>query len=158
MKRLLFTFLLLSFLASGSLKAQGVYERDSVEVMQVIQDVFDGMRAGDSSMISKHLLESVIMHTVGLGPNGQTKIFTDSKPEAWLEAVAKPKEQVWDERTSNFKLHITEGLASVWMDYSFYIDETLSHCGVNSFQLVKSDGKWKIIYIIDTRKRAGCNI
>jgi hypothetical protein len=27
---------------------------------------------------------------------------------------------------------------------------------VNSFQLIKLDGKWKISYIIDTRKKEGC--
>jgi len=140
------------------LQAQSDRAADSLAIIKIIDDVFEGMRKGDSAMISKHLLPEVIMHSVGLGPNEQTKIFTDSKPAAWLQAVAQPKAQMWDERTINYKLNLTEGLATIWMDYAFFIDEQFSHCGVNSFQLVKSMGKWKIIYIIDTRKKENCNI
>jgi hypothetical protein len=51
-------------------QAQDEKEVDSIAVLQIIQEVFDGMRAGDSSMISKHLLPGVGMHSVGIGPNG----------------------------------------------------------------------------------------
>lgn len=133
-------------------------DADSIAVMRIIQDVFDGMRAGDSSMISKHLLNGVIMHSVAVGKDGATHVSTDSHPEAWLKAVGTPKPQVLDERTLNYKLNLTKGLATVWMDYAFFIDDQFSHCGVNSFQLIKSMGNWKIIYIIDTRKKEDCNI
>jgi hypothetical protein len=52
---------------------------------------------------------------------------------------------------------IDGNLASVWTDYKFYIGEKFSHCGVNSFQLFKGDDGWKIIYIIDTRRKDNCN-
>ena len=41
--------------------------------------------------------------------------------------------------------------------YKFYVGEKFSHCGVNSFQLVKIRGEWKIQYIIDTRRRQNCD-
>jgi hypothetical protein len=48
-------------------------------------------------------------------------------------------------------------LAIAWTPYKFYYKGQFSHCGVNSFQLVRINGEWKIHYIIDTRRRLGCN-
>jgi len=51
---------------------------------------------------------------------------------------------------------IDGNLASVWTPYEFYFKGQFSHCGVNSFQLVKSNNEWKIQYIIDTRRKDNC--
>ena len=47
-------------------------------------------------------------------------------------------------------------MANVWTAYSFYFDGKFSHCGVNSFQLLKEAGEWKIFYLVDTRRKEGC--
>ncbi|HUH33176.1 MAG TPA: hypothetical protein VLZ28_04430, partial [Daejeonella sp.] len=52
---------------------------------------------------------------------------------------------------------IDDNLASVWTSYQFYIGDKFSHCGVNSFQLVKGKEGWKIVYLIDTRRKENCN-
>jgi len=36
------------------------------------------------------------------------------------------------------------GLASVLTPYRFYFKKEFSYCGVNSFQLVRINGLWKI--------------
>ena len=51
---------------------------------------------------------------------------------------------------------IDGALASVWTPYKFYFNGKFSHCGVNSFQLVRMNNTWKVQYIIDTRRRVGC--
>jgi hypothetical protein len=51
---------------------------------------------------------------------------------------------------------IDSDLAMVWAPYKFYVGEKFSHCGVDCFQLVKLNGQWKIQYLIDTRRRQGC--
>jgi hypothetical protein len=43
-------------------------------------------------------------------------------------------------------------LATAWMDYTFHVGERFSHCGVNAFQLFRSDDGWQIIQIADTRR------
>ena len=48
-------------------------------------------------------------------------------------------------------------MANAWAPYEFYINSEFSHCGINSFQLIKIEGNWKIIYIIDTRRKDNCN-
>ncbi len=47
-------------------------------------------------------------------------------------------------------------MANAWTPYEFWYNGNFSHCGVNSFQLIKKDEKWKIIYLVDTRRKEGC--
>ncbi len=47
-------------------------------------------------------------------------------------------------------------MANVWAPYEFYLNNDFSHCGVNSFQLFFDGIQWKIIYLIDTRRKQGC--
>jgi len=61
-----------------------------------------------------------------------------------------------DERIVFETIRIDGPLASVWTPYNFYYEGKFSHCGVNSFQLVKINGEWKIQYLIDTRRKQGC--
>lgn len=153
MKKLL---IFIGFLWTNSLVyAQSNAKSDSVDIMQIITDVFDGMRTNDSSKIGQHMHPRVKMQSVNLNGD-KTKLSEIGEASGWLEAVAQPKNQIWDERTYNYQLQTKDRLASVWMEYAFYVGDQFSHCGVNSFQLVKMNEKWKIIYIIDTRKQQGC--
>jgi hypothetical protein len=56
----------------------------------------------------------------------------------------------------DYKIQIDEDLATVWTPYHFFVNSKLSHCGANAFTLVKIAGKWKIIAIIDTRRKTNC--
>ena len=47
-------------------------------------------------------------------------------------------------------------LASAWMEFAFYLGENLSHCGVNSMQLYRTDEGWKIVYLADTNRPPTC--
>jgi hypothetical protein len=49
-------------------------------------------------------------------------------------------------------------IAVVWGAYEFRIDEQFSHCGVDSADLVKIDGEWKIANFMWTVEKKGCAI
>ena len=42
------------------------------------------------------------------------------------------------------------------MNYNFYVSEQFSRCGVDAMQLVKIEGKWRVIQLMDTRRTVGC--
>jgi hypothetical protein len=74
----------------------------------------------------------------------------------FLTAITKPHTEIYDERIVFETIKIDGPLASVWTPYKFYVGTTFSHCGVDSYQLVKIEGNWKIQYLIDTRRKDGC--
>lgn len=47
-------------------------------------------------------------------------------------------------------------IASVWGEYDFWIDGAFSHCGVDSVNLAKVDGAWKIAHFMWTVETDGC--
>jgi hypothetical protein len=61
-----------------------------------------------------------------------------------------------DERILAYEIRIDGPMATAWTPYEFYVNGDFSHCGVNSFQLVKFVEGWKIVYIIDTRRKEPC--
>jgi hypothetical protein len=74
-----------------------------------------------------------------------------------LNAVAQNAGKVWDEQVDNVRI-LSDGMVAIaWMDYKFYLGDELSHCGINSFQFIKVDENWKIIYIIGSRKKENCH-
>jgi len=44
----------------------------------------------------------------------------------------------------------------VWAPYTFYLNERISHCGVNSIELLQDASGWKITQISDTRRTVEC--
>lgn len=125
-------------------------------VKATINTLFDGMRSSDSTLIRKAFASKSIMQTIAINKEGKASVRTESV-DGFIKSVSAPHPQKYDERIVFNKVLIDGNLASVWTDYKFYIGDTFSHCGVNSFQLFKSEEGWKIIYIIDTRRKDKCN-
>ncbi|MCB2377140.1 nuclear transport factor 2 family protein [Hymenobacter sp. BT635] len=152
MPKALLTFLLL---AAGSPAARAqTSPAETAAVKKTITTFFDGMRKTDSAMIRSTLAPGVVLHTI-VSRNGAMQVGTEQVNE-FLKAVGTPHKEVYDERITFEQVLIDANLASVWTPYQFYVGPKFSHCGYNSFQLVKLAGGWKIAHIIDTRRKEGC--
>jgi hypothetical protein len=47
-------------------------------------------------------------------------------------------------------------IAQVWTRYDFHNNGTFSHCGIDAFNLVKTDDGWKIASAMWDGERTGC--
>lgn len=121
-------------------------------VKKTIGLLFDGMRKGDSSMVKAAFAPGATLQTISTPPGGSAKVKTEAL-QRFLDAVGTPHTDVWDEQIEFGRISIDGPLASVWTPYQFYLGGKYSHCGVNSFQLVKLEGEWRIVYLIDTRRK-----
>ncbi|NDF99329.1 MAG: hypothetical protein EB101_10490 [Chitinophagia bacterium] len=117
----------LFFTFCNQLKAQ----QEEVAVKVVIQRLFDGMRAGDSVAILSVFTPKAIMQTITIDKEGKTTIQEDAVTNFVSSIGRLPKGAAFNGK--------------------------FSHCGVNSFTLVKLNGEWKINYVIDTRRKQNCN-
>lgn len=124
-------------------------------VKAAVNKLFTGMRTGDSTVTRSAFAKGSLMQTI-VNKDGKVSVRTESV-DAFLKLIGTPHKEKYDERIVFTKILIDGPLASVWTDYKFYVDDKFSHCGVNSFQLVKGEAGWQIVYIIDTRRKDGCN-
>ncbi len=144
---------ILAFLMLISIETFAQSEEEAVK--QTVMNLFQGMKTSDTSLLRSAFSPSAIMQTVVKNKEG--KVVIHSEPvDSFVAFIAKPHKEVYDERISFSIVKIDGELAIAWTPYHFYLDDKFLHCGVNSFQLVKLNGSWKIQYIIDTRRRQGC--
>ena len=124
-------------------------------IKQTITTFFAGMRHGDSTMVRHTLAPGAIFHGFG-GKPGEAPTLEIENINGFLKAVGTPHPQIWDERVIFERVFIDANLASVWAPYEFYLGSKFSHCGYDSFQLVKLADGWKIAHVIDTRRKENC--
>jgi hypothetical protein len=130
---------------------------DHLEIEQAVKTFFEGFHKQDSLMMKSVLFETARIQTIGLKKEGnQVKIDNEPISQFLKSIVSIPKEVSFREEIHGYSIQSDGLLATAWTPYSFYINESLSHCGTNNFQLVKEEGSWKIFSIVDTRKREDC--
>jgi hypothetical protein len=147
--------LLLTLAASArpALAQKAASETEAIK--QTVLTFFDGMRRGDSTLVRRTLAPGAVFHGLGGKPSEPPTLETESI-SGFLKAVGTPHPAVWDERVQFERVLIDANLASVWAPYEFYLGGKFSHCGYDSFQLVKLAEGWKIAHIIDTRRKEKC--
>ena len=126
---------------------------DSIKT--TINTLFVAMKNGDASLFKNTFSDSAVLQTISRSKEGKTLVKTENV-EVFANFVGQLKKDSADERISFETIKIDGPLAMVWTPYNFYYNGAFTHCGVNSFQLVRFDSVWKIQYLIDTRRRAGC--
>lgn len=121
------------------------------DIEKPIRNLFLGMKNADSELVKSAFAENALLQTIT--KDGLVK--SDSIQD-FITSVSKFTKGDLDERITVEAVHTDGNLASVFTPYSFYLKGKLSHCGANSFQLVKQNNEWKIQYIIDTRRKDNC--
>lgn len=115
-------------------------------VEEVIRSLFEGMKSKNAEQVAAAFYTEGLMQTVQAKPEGST-VGSNSVADFVKRIATTPAETTLDERILDYQVKVDGTLASAWTPYRFYVNGNFSHCGVNSFQLVKMAEGWKIVYI-----------
>ena len=146
-------FLIVLTLTAVIFSAHAQTPEDSVKA--VINNMFLGMKNSDAGLIKSSFADSIVFQSIARNKEGLTVIRNESATD-FITSISKLAPGAADERISFETIKIDGPLAIAWTPYKFYYNGQFSHCGVNSFQLVRFNGVWKIQYLIDTRRKTGC--
>jgi len=152
MTRLLF---LVAILFVSSINAQN---DETANVKAAINTFFEGFHKGDTLMMKSVMMGTFTTQTAFKNKEGKDVLRTDDSSKLIAAIANRPATDKWDERLKNYIIKVDGNMANAWTPYEFWHNGNFSHCGVNSFQLFHDNGQWKIIYLIDTRQRSGCNV
>lgn len=150
MKKLL---VLILFFTTAEMNAQNNEEEKAV--IATIQQLFDGMRQADSTMVRDVFHPGARLESAFVNKEGKP-VLRGGEIDKFVTQIGTPHEAVYDEKIWSYDVKIDGILASVWTEYTFYLGEKMSHCGVNAFHLFKGEDGWKITQITDTRRRSDC--
>ena len=129
---------------------------DEVSVKTTIEDFFTAFHKQDTTALRSLAHPSIQMQSISVKEELEPKLHIEEF-SSFLKAIyAIPKTTEFQEKIHSLKIQVDGPMANVSTPYSFFVNGELSHCGVNTFQLFKEKGIWKIIYIIDTRTKIGC--
>ena len=154
----LYAHTILTFLLFCSLNVLGQMEGKTQQEQAIrlsIQNLFDGMREADSAKVSSAFVADAEMISISTNAAGET-LQKKGDLNRFLDLVHNSRPHIWDERIRIERIEIDGSMAQVWCAYAFYLDDQFSHCGVNAFTLVKTDGNWKIRFLSDTRRKTAC--
>lgn len=122
------------------------------EVRKTIDIFFEGFHAKDSIKIKSVCDEKMILQSVSETSKGNT--LTSQKGSEFIKSIISiPNKVTFQEKLLSYNIQVDGAMAHAWTPYEFYVNGKLSHKGVNAFTLFKDKDAWKIIYIIDTRRK-----
>ncbi|MEL6976578.1 MAG: nuclear transport factor 2 family protein [Bacteroidota bacterium] len=145
--------ILLTFCMTVCLSAQ---MDEKTLVQKTIEGFFEAFHNKDSLAMKSFVAENVVLQTTGRNKEGKTLFQTTPIGKLYESIVSIPDSVQFQERLTSWSIQVDRTMANAWVGYEFWLNDNFSHCGINSFQMVNFDGEWKIIYLIDTRGRAGC--
>lgn len=128
-----------------------------IEVKSTIDTFFDGFHKGDTTLMKSVMMDKILLQTAFRNKEGKDILVTDEVTKLINAIANRPADQKWEEKLLDYQISVDGNMANAWTPYEFWFNGEFSHCGVNSFQLFNENGSWKIIYLIDTRRRQGCN-
>lgn len=145
MKKLFFTLILI---LNGLCFGQSSEEN---HIKETINNLFIGMKNADAKMVNSAFSEQAILQTIS-----KDRTVKTDELKGFVSSISGFAKDDLDERIIYSSIQIDGNLASVFTPYEFYFKGKFSHCGANSFQLVKQNNTWKIQYLIDTRRKENC--
>jgi Putative lumazine-binding len=123
------------------------------QVLQTIERFFTALQQRDGPAIGKLLLADGEL--IGYRrENGERRISRLSHADyaaAISEGDSKLLERIWDP-----VIHVDGDLASAWTPYDFWVDGEFHHCGVNSFNLLRTSNGWRIAAVVYTIETEDC--
>ncbi|PKP19240.1 MAG: 3-methyl-2-oxobutanoate hydroxymethyltransferase [Bacteroidetes bacterium HGW-Bacteroidetes-23] len=123
------------------------------EIQMTIGKFFNAFHQRDSISLKKVCSENLVLHSISESEKGNK--FSIQKASDFYKSIATiPLTMKFEEKILSFKVQIDGSMAHVWTPYEFYVNDKLSHSGVNSFQLYKENDVWKVVYILDTRRKS----
>jgi len=126
------------------------------EVKQIVVDFFEAFHKQDTTALKALAKGNITLQSISTNKDGKTKLSNNNYYSFVASIASIPEDSKFEEKLLGFDIKVDGNMANAWTPYEFWYNDTFSHCGVNSFQLIKETDEWKIIYLVDTRRREGC--
>lgn len=138
--------LVLSLLYSLTFQAQ------DQEIKKTVDDFFVAFHANDTIKIKSICSDKIILQSINENSKGGK--LTDESVSDFYKAIGTIRPNVkFEEKILSYSIQVDGTMAHAWTPYEFYVNGKFSHKGVNAFTFFKENGIWKIIYLIDTRRK-----
>jgi hypothetical protein len=152
-KTILLIFIFFSILTTQQSPAPEEKVDPAKEALAVVTRLFEAMQAKDAEGIRATFVPEGQL-AVTQKRNGQTTVRIVTA-DAFAKSISEGK-GVYRERMYKPEALVTGDLVTVRGRYGFYVDDRFSHCGLNSFHLMRTQQGWKIVNAASTLEFDEC--
>lgn len=142
----------LVMLGTGVLSGDALAQ-DEAGVLAAIEQIFDGMRTANPGLVREVFAADARFAMLDTR-NGPATVRVQGV-DGWIGGIADSGGS-WDEQIYDVEIQIDGAMASAWTPYTFYLDGEISHCGINSIEMLYDGSGWKVTQLSDTRRRDDC--
>jgi hypothetical protein len=123
------------------------------EVQKSIETFFEGFHQRDTVRMKSVCADRIVLQSISESLVKGNKLTEENADKFYKSIATIPSNIEFSEKILSYNIQIDGTIAHVWAPYQFYVNDKLSHSGVNTFTLFKEKDNWKIIYLIDTRRK-----
>lgn len=145
--------ILLTSVVGLAMGGRDAFAQDVDGARAAVDQLFLGMRMGNAT-VARRVLAPDVRFAVLEDSSGSQSVAVESLDE-FLRAV-DVSGGAWNEQIYDVEVRVDDTVASVWAPYTFYLSGRISHCGINSIELLKDAEGWKITQITDTQRMEAC--
>lgn len=112
---------------------------DEEDVVAVADEALARITAEDNVGLAELMIEEAMVY-IGLVEDGNYSIRT----RTYVDTRDRPFEVELVERGWDPTVLVSGTIAVVWYPYDIYVDGQWSHCGIDAFNLVRTNDGWRI--------------
>lgn len=122
------------------------------EIEKTVEAFFAAFHQRDTLKLQSVCSENMMLQSISESVKGN-KLSNESVRKFYNSIATIPNDMIFKEKILSYSIQIDGSMAIAWTPYEFYLNGKISHKGVNVFTLFKEKDLWKIISIIDTRRK-----
>ena len=115
---------------------------EEAAVLATVDAMFEAMARRDQAAFFELMVAEATSIGVRVNQPPEKAVRIRRNAEAFATIGAGKEvllERIWDPT-----VRVHGPIAMVWAPYDFHIDGKFSHCGVDLFEFLKADGKWRL--------------
>ena len=127
---------------------------ERAEVLQAVDGFFGAMKKKDSAGLANSFTERATWTVASY--RGEKAVVTGRAASLDIERMSKSKQALDERWIGEPTVRVDGDVALVWGFYQFKVDGKVTHCGYDSFHMLKEKGAWRIEGGAYTVRPTGC--
>jgi hypothetical protein len=140
--------------AADSVPVPGHQPGDEAAVLAVVDQFMTAISTNDLKLMASLQLPDGVTYRARPAEGGGVEVI--SSPNSYWVQPERADGRARIERYWSPTVLVRGHIAVVWTPYEFWLDGERSHCGIDTFNLVKMDGSWRVANAMWTVEPDGC--
>lgn len=147
-------FLALLLVTAAPAAAQHAEEADRAAVLATVDRLFGALASKDRAALLGAVVAEGRATSTGVDSAGRPEI-SSTDWTTFADRLVLMTDRL-RERLIDPHVHVEGDIAMIWSRYEFERNGAFSHCGIDHFDLVRIEGRWRVLNLTWTRQTMGC--